>query len=62
MTPFEKHKELGHKVSRHSHNGVDITEECEECTARFLINFVHGPHELRPTEHQIQQAINRTNK
>ena len=50
MTPFEKHKELGHKVSRHSHNGVDITEECEECTARFLINFVHGPHQLRPTE------------
>jgi len=57
MTPFENHKELGHKVSRHSHNGVDITEECEECTARFLINFVHGPHQLQPTDHQIDREL-----
>ena len=36
-TPYERHAQRGHKMTRHSPNGIDIVEECPECGARFLI-------------------------
>ena len=36
MTPYQKHKELNHKMGRYSPNGIDIIEECDTCGARFL--------------------------
>ena len=36
-TPYENHVELEHgPMTRHSPNGIDIIEECDECGARFM--------------------------
>lgn len=38
MTPYQTHATLGHLMSRHSPDGFDIIEECDECGQRWLHN------------------------
>lgn len=38
LTPYQRHEQLGHEMTRYSPNGVDIIEECTECGARWLHN------------------------
>ncbi len=38
MTPYQKHKNLNHKTTYFSPNGVDQIEECLDCGMRFLHN------------------------
>jgi len=38
-SPYEKHRELGHKVTHYSPNGIDEIEECCECSYRALLKF-----------------------
>ena len=39
MTPYERHREMGHKVTHYSPNGIDVVEECCECNYRALLKF-----------------------
>lgn len=41
-TPYERHAELDHHMTRHSPNGVDIIEECSDCGMRWLHNPAIG--------------------
>jgi hypothetical protein len=38
MTPYEKHGQAGHRTTRYSPNGIDVVEECLDCSARWLHN------------------------
>lgn len=43
-TPYERHIEAGHKCSsRHSPNGHEIIEECDQCCLAWLMpNALNG--------------------
>lgn len=48
-TPYQRHKQLGHKTVNHSPDGVDIVEECTECPMRWVHNPCIGyPVTMRP--------------
>lgn len=47
-TPFEYHKGLNHKTTKHSPNGIDQIEECITCKARFLHQPNHEPTMMYP--------------
>lgn len=36
MTPYQRHAQEGHIMTRYSPNGVQIIEECPNCGQRFL--------------------------
>lgn len=38
MTPYQVHQTLNHHMSRHSPNGYDIIEECDDCGQRWQHN------------------------
>jgi len=49
MTPYEKHQELKHKMTRYSPDGFVIIEECATCGMRFLHHpFIEFPITLQP--------------
>lgn len=51
MTPYERHQQRNHQMTRYSPNGVDIIEECTNCGARWLHNPAIGyPVTLRPKD------------
>ena len=48
MTPYQQHNKLKHSTSRHSPNGVDIIEECKDCTFKFFLQPNHKPVTMYP--------------
>ena len=55
MTPYEKHQELRHKMTRYSPDGFVIIEECETCGMRFLHHpFIGFPVTLQPKGETIK--------
>ena len=48
MTPYQQHHKLKHSTSRHSPNGVDIIEECKDCSYKSLLQPNHKPITMYP--------------
>ena len=61
MTPYKKHHKLEHSISRHSPNGVDIIEECKECSYKALLQPNHMPITMHPYkigQHELDMGYN----
>jgi len=57
-TPFEKCKELKHKRTRFSPNGIEIIEECETCDRKWIMPTVFNPNEKPITIYPVLKLKN----
>lgn len=57
MTPYQVHQTLDHHMSRHSPDGYEIIEECDDCGQRWQHNPSIGYPVTLCTRQELDRRI-----